>query len=134
MLIHCFLDHGKQHFFHTQMFFEKIEHKGIIDVTYETKCSCKWIRAYNPCKYKTPNPSKTILKHHQFVLGFVAPKSVAITSPNELFFFLPWLLSMNSRFCHLIPKLLFPLSKQLQMCKLHMNIHGSYTINYVVFD
>jgi hypothetical protein len=71
MLIHCLLDHDRQKNFQTQKMKKNEKHKGVIDVklTYEAKCSHKWTKAYNLYKYKTSNPPKTIVKHHQFVLG-----------------------------------------------------------------
>jgi hypothetical protein len=108
MLIHCFSDHDRQHFFRPKNE-KKEKHKGIIDVklTYEAKCFHKWTRVYNPYKYKTPNPPKNVVKHHHIVSRVCDTKKCSNYMAKWPHFFLPWLLSMNSRVCHLLPKLLF---------------------------
>jgi hypothetical protein len=46
---------------------KQIKHKGInLKLTFENKCSHKWTRACNPCKYKTTNALKIVIEHRHF--------------------------------------------------------------------
>jgi hypothetical protein len=66
-------------------------HGGIdIKLTFEAKCYHNWTKAYNPCKYKKPNPSKTTTDvHKKSLYGFVAPKSSVITQLERLVLLFP---------------------------------------------
>jgi hypothetical protein len=54
---------------------KEIKQKGIgVKLTFEAKCFHKWIKVYNHCKYKTPNPPKIIVEHHNFFKWFMVTK------------------------------------------------------------
>jgi hypothetical protein len=54
---------------------KEIEHKNSgIKLTCEAKCFQEWTKVYNHCKYKTPNPPKTIIEHHNFFKGVMVAK------------------------------------------------------------
>jgi hypothetical protein len=54
---------------------KEIEHKSNgVKLTFKTRCFHKWTKVYNHCKYKTPNPPKTIVEHHNFFKGFMVAK------------------------------------------------------------
>jgi len=54
---------------------KEIEHKGSgVKLTFEDKYFHEWTKVYNHCKYKTPNPPKTIVEHHNFFKWFMVAK------------------------------------------------------------
>jgi hypothetical protein len=71
MLVHYVLDHVNQHFFHKWKPRRKLNTK----VSFEVKCSHKWTKASNPCKYITPHLPKIVVEHHHFFLRVCGTKN-----------------------------------------------------------
>ncbi len=92
---------------------KEIKHEGFgVTLTFEAKYSHKWTKACNSYKYIAPNPPKIIVVVHHFFVGVCGTKKCNNCIARWTCSFLPRLLNMSSKFCHLLIKLMFPLSKQ----------------------
>jgi hypothetical protein len=67
---------------------KEIIHGGFdVKLTSKAKHSCKLTRAYNPCKYRGPNPPKTVVVHQFLCRGLWHHKIEIIAQANAIILF-----------------------------------------------